>query len=324
MIDIKDVSKARERIRNIVKKTPIITSLELSRTCGNNVYLKAEHLQKTGSFKIRGASNKVLAILENRAMKFVTAASSGNHGQAVAYITQHLHIPSTIVVPIDAKQCKLNAIRAYNGKIEFCGTTSSERIEKAIKLAQQGNGEFIPPYDDEEIIAGQGTIGLELLEQISNIDIVVIPIGGGGLISGNLIALKSLNPKIKVIGVEPAIANDTYLSFKNKKITSIPSITTIADGLRALKPGNLTFEIMSKYLDDVVLVSELEIKQTLKFVYERTKQLIEPSSATVIAAVMFKKFPAEQLNIACIVSGGNSDLKEILELVYKDEKEEGV
>ena len=319
MIDVQEISKARKRIQSIIRKTPIFTSSELSNICGNEIFIKGEHLQKTGSFKIRGASNKVLALTEGGGMDFVATASSGNHGQAVAYITNLLDIPSTIVVPTDVKQCKLNAIQTYNGTIEKCGVTSGERIKRAMELAEEKKGEYIPPYDDDHIIAGQGTIGLELLEQIQEIDVVVIPIGGGGLVSGNLIALKSLNPKIKVIGVEPAIANDTYLSFRNKQITAISSTNTIADGLRTQKPGTLTFEIINKYIDDIVLVSEAEIKHALQYVYQRTKQMIEPSSATTIAAVMFDKIPKKQLNVVCVASGGNVELEELFQMLYQPE-----
>lgn len=314
MIRLKDVQAARERIAKSTYVTPLLTSEQLSQICGNQIFLKSEHLQKTGSFKIRGATNKVTEAVQNGA-KSVTAASSGNHGQAVAHIANHFGIPATIVVPVDASLCKINAITAYNGKIEKCGTTSAERLPRAKEIAMQENGVFIPPYDDPYIMSGQGTIGLELLEQIDDVDTVIVPIGGGGLISGILTAIKESNPKIQVIGVEPAIANDTYLSLQNKQITAIPGTSTIADGLRTTQPGDLTFPVVMKYLDDLVLVSEDEIRQAFSFVLERMKQMIEPSSATTVAAAMFNKLPFQGKKVVTIISGGNVDLNKVPELI---------
>lgn len=305
MISLKDVKDAKERISDIAHVTPIIQSGQLSEICGNRMFLKSEHLQKTGSFKIRGASNKVIHAAQNGA-KYVTAASSGNHGQAVAYVANKYGVPATIVVPEHISKCKVNAIRAYNGKVEMCGTTSGERLPRAREIAEQENGVCIPPYDDPFIMAGQGTVGLEILDQVENVDAIIVPIGGGGLISGILTAIKEMNPKIKVIGVEPASANDTYLSLQNKQITANPA-NTIADGLRASQPGDLTFPVLMKYLDDIVLVSEDEIRQAFSLVMERTKQLIEPSSATTLAAAIFNKINIQGKNIVTVISGGNVD-----------------
>lgn len=314
MISIVDVKEARERISNIVYRTPILQSEQLSQICGNQIFLKSEHLQKTGSFKIRGASNKVIHAIQNGA-KYVTTASSGNHGQAVAYVANKYGVPATIVVPKNASQCKINAIQAYNGKVEKCGTTSGERLPRAQAIAVQKSGVYIPPYDDPFIMAGQGTIGLEILEQVENIDAIIVPIGGGGLIAGVLTAIKETNPKIKVIGVEPELGNDTYLSLQNKKITTIPATTTIADGLRTNQPGDLTFPVLMKYLDDIVLVSEDEIREAFSFVMERTKQLIETSSATTIAAAMFNKLNIQGKNIVTVISGGNVDLEKVHQFI---------
>lgn len=316
MISLQDIIDAKERISNIAHVTPILQSEQLSEICGNHMFLKSEHLQKTGSFKIRGASNKVIHAIENGA-KYVTAASSGNHGQAVAYIANKYRVPATIVVPENVSKCKVNAIQAYNGKVEMCGTTSGERLPRAQAIANQKNGVFIPPYDDPFIMAGQGTIGLEILNQVENVDAIIVPIGGGGLISGILTAIKETNPKIKVIGVEPELANDTYLSLQNKKITAIDASTTVADGLRTSQPGDLTFPVLAKYLDDMILVSEDEIRQAFSFIMERTKQLIEPSSATTIAAAMFNKLNIQGKNIVTVISGGNVDLDKVHQYIVK-------
>ncbi len=314
MISLKEVKDARERISDIAYITPILQSEQLSKVCGNQIYLKSEHLQKTGSFKIRGASNKVIHAIENGA-KYVTTASSGNHGQAVAYVANKYGVPSTIVVPENVSICKVNAIQAYNGNVEMCGTTSGERLPRAQAIAEEQHGVYIPPYDDPFIMAGQGTIGLEILDQLENVDTIVVPIGGGGLLSGILTAIKETNPKIKVIGVEPELANDTYLSLQNKKITAIQATTTIADGLRTNQPGDLTFPVLMKYLDDIVLVSEDEIRQAFSFVMERMKQLIEPSSATTIAAAMFNKLNIQGKNVVTVISGGNVDLDKVHQFI---------
>ena len=314
MISLKDIQDARQRMQNVVYETPILQSEQLSKLCGNQLFLKAEHLQKTGSFKIRGACNMVIHAIENGA-QHTTTASSGNHGQAVAYVANKYGISSTIVVPENASQCKINAIVGYGGVVEKCGTTSGERLPRAKQIAIEQNGVYIPPYDDPLIMAGQGTVGLEILQQLHNIDAIIVPIGGGGLISGILTAVKETNPTIKIIGIEPELANDTYLSLKNKKITTIPATNTIADGLRTNQPGALTFPVLTKYLDDLVLVTEDEIRMAFSFVLERTKQLIEPSSATTVAAALYNKLNMQGKNIVTLISGGNVDVGYVQNLI---------
>lgn len=308
MVLLKNIHQAREQISDTINQTPILTSTQLTKCCGNQMFFKGEHLQRTGSFKIRGATNRVKKAVKEGAT-YVTAASSGNHGQAVAYIANKLGVPATIVVPEDANKSKTNAIKAYNGNIEVCGITSAERIPRAQKLATEHNGIYIPPYDDPFIIAGQGTVGLEILDQVEGVDSVVVPIGGGGLISGILTAIKETKPKVTVIGVEPETANDTVLSLEKGEITSIPATSTIADGLRASHPGEVTFPIVQKYLDQIVTVSEQEIRRAQFFVLERMKQLIEPSSAVTVAAAMNDKLGAGDKNIVCVFSGGNVDVR---------------
>ncbi|MBY7143139.1 threonine/serine dehydratase [Virgibacillus sp. NKC19-3] len=308
MISLKNIHQAREQISDTIHHTPILSSTQFSKWCGNQMFFKAEHLQQTGSFKIRGATNRVKKAVRE-GTKYVTAASSGNHGQAVAYIANKLGVPATIVVPEDANQSKINAIKSYNGKIELCGTTSAERLPRAHELATEHSGIYIPPYDDPFIIAGQGTVGLEILEQVEDADVVVVPVGGGGLLSGILTAIKETNPKITVIAVEPETANDTVLSLENGKITSIPKTSTIADGLRASQPGEVTFPIVQKYVDQIVMVSDEEIRRAQFLVLERMKQLIEPSSAVTVAAAMNDKLGVGGSNIVCVLSGGNVDVR---------------
>ncbi|OHX52459.1 serine/threonine dehydratase [Planococcus salinarum] len=310
MVKLEDIEKARKEINAFIHETPILVSELLDAQAGREIYLKSEHLQKTGSFKIRGATNAVKRA-EREGARFITAASSGNHGQAVAYIAGKLGIPAVIVVPEDANRAKVAAIEAYGGQVEYCGLTSADRIPRAKQLAKEQDGVYIPPYDHPDIIAGQGTVGLEILEQLPDVDVIVVPVGGGGLISGILTAVKAIRPEVKIIGVEPETGNDTFLSLEFGTITAVAGSSSIADGLRTSQPGDLTFPILQQYIDGIVLVSEDEIKHAMQFVIERTKQLIEPSAATGVAAVLAGKAGAQNEKIAVILSGGNIDLMEL-------------
>lgn len=320
MVNIEDVEQARSRIQDIIHKTPIVHSKSLQEKWGRRVFFKAEHLQKTGSFKIRGAANAVTNAASDGAT-LVTAASSGNHGQAVAYVANELGIASVIVVPTDASPAKVAAIKAYGGQIEYCGTTSAERIPHAKSLANQMKGVYIPPYDHRDIIAGQGTVGLEMVEQLPDADVIVVPVGGGGLISGILTAVKAKRPDVLVIGAEPALANDTALSLERGKITAIGPTETIADGLRTSQPGDLTFPIVSGLLDGLVLVEEQEIIEAMRDIAVRTKQLVEPSGAVAAAAVMSGKAGTVDQTIIAVISGGNVDLPRFAGLLNATETE---
>lgn len=313
-MNYQDVLAAKKQLEPIVYQTPMLHSSSLDTICKNEVYLKSEHLQKTGAFKIRGAYNSVKHAVEQGAT-LVTAASSGNHGQAVALAAKLLGIEAIIVIPTTAAACKEQAIMGYGATIEHCGTTSEERIPRAKEIAQQRNGVFIPPYDDLFVMSGQGTIGLEILEQLEDVHAVIVPVGGGGLISGIATAIKTTHPHIKIIGVEPDTANDTYLSMQKGEQVPIPETHTIADGLRTTQPGQLTFPIVQQWVDEIILVSEEEIKEAFTFVLERMKQLIEPSSATTIAALMHHKLNVENEKVVAVISGGNVDVAMISELL---------
>lgn len=309
MVNLHNIEAAREEIRGFVHETPLLQSELLNAEAGRDIYLKSEHLQKTGSFKIRGAANAVIKAKREGA-RFITAASSGNHGQAVAFIAGKLVIPAVIVVPEDANRAKVAAIEAYGGGIEYCGFTSADRIPRAKQLADENSGVYIPPYDHPDVIAGQGTVGLEILEQVPDVDVIVVPVGGG-LISGILTAVKAIKPEVKIIGVEPETGNDTLLSMQAGKITAVTGSPSIADGLRTSQPGELTFPILQKHLDGIVLVTEEEIKHAMQFFIERTKQLIEPSAATGVAAVLSGKAGEQNDKIVVVLSGGNIDLLEL-------------
>lgn len=318
IITLPEIKKAREDINSFIKKTPILFYETISSERDNQIFLKAEHLQKTGSFKIRGATNKIIKEVQNGA-KHVVTASSGNHGQAVAFNALQLGITATIVTPTDVVLSKLQAIKDYNGIVKLHGTTSDERLSYANNLTNEKGAVFIHPYDDLDVIAGQGTIGLEILEQVYDLDVVYVPVGGGGLISGIATSIKESNPKIKVIGVEPELANDTFLSLQHGRRINIGPTMTIADGLRTSVPGEKTFPIVKKYIDEIQLVSEEQIHDAFSWVLIKMKQLIEPSSAVAVAAAL--AHPKRGEKVLAVVSGGNINLQSIPKLLnQKQEK----
>lgn len=309
ILTLSKIQEARENISSFIKNTPVLSyGNPLSQNGENTIFLKAEHLQLTRSFKIRGATNKIRKEAANGARHVVTA-SSGNHGQAVACNAFHLGIKATIVTPTDVVLPKLQAIKNYNADIVMHGTTSDERLSYAGSLLQDKGTVFIPPYDDYDIMAGQGTIGLEILEQVDELDAVYVPIGGGGLISGVATAIKESNPNVKVIGVEPQLANDTFLSLQAGQRVNIGSgaARTIADGLRTNTPGEKTFPILQKYVDEIRLVSEEQICQAFTWALTQMNQLIEPSSAVALAAAL--SHPKQGERVLAVVSGGNVDPK---------------
>jgi threonine dehydratase len=297
MVTLADIQAARQRIQHLILRTPLIED-----PAGSGLRFKAEHLQRTGSFKLRGAANRVMLAAEAGARSVVTG-SSGNHGQAVAYIAQRLGLKATVVVPEDAPAVKVRGIQAWGATVEFCGLTSTERLARAAQIVAETGAVFIPPYDDPQIMAGQGTIGLEILEQWPDVETVYVPIGGGGLISGVATAIKELNPRVRVVGVEPELANDTYLSRQQGARVGIGATTTIADGLRTSIPGELTFPVVQRYVDEIVLVSEAEIRQAGRYLLEQVRQVVEPSGAVSVAAALRAGGKA-----VAVISGGNLDL----------------
>jgi threonine dehydratase len=304
LITIRDIEQARDRIGPVVLQTPLLVD-----PSGSGLRIKAEHLQLTGSFKARGAANR-MTVAAAEGIKQVVTASSGNHGQAVAYMAQRLGIKATVVVPEDAIKRKVEGIRSWGAEVEFCGRTSPERLSRAEQISQQTGAAFIPPYNDPYVMAGQGTIGLEILDQAPDVKTVYVPIGGGGLMSGVATAVKERNPNVRVIGVEPESANDTYLSLQLGQILSIPRSGTIADGLRSNQPGTLTFPVMQRYVDEVLLVSEAEILRAWRYLLVQMRQLVEPSGAVGVAAAM--RSGGEGV---AVISGGNIELSAIDKLM---------
>jgi len=312
-MDFREVEEAFKKQEGIVHRTPLITSSTLNNLTGNRVYLKLENFQKTGSFKVRGAYNKISSLKREEIERGVITASSGNHGQAVAYVARLMNIPAKIVVPEDAAETKINAIKGYDAEVIKHGYNTDERKILAKRLAREERYFYIDSYDDYHIIAGQGTVGLEIVHQ-EKPDIIVAPIGGGGLISG-ISLLKQKFPEIKVIGVEPLHSASMYLSITRGRITELEKIDTIADGLRAKKPGEKTFEIVKKYVDEIVKVEEENIIDTLRFLLERVKILAEPSGAVSLAGLLSGRIPCRDKKIAVVISGGNVDLNTLADLI---------
>jgi len=305
---IDDIYKAKKRIYSFANRTPILTSNLINQILGNDLFFKCENFQKVGAFKFRGAFNAV-AQLPNSDFGVATH-SSGNFAQALALSAKIKHIPVYIVMPENAPQVKKDAVADYGAEIIFCEPTLEARESTLQNVIEKTNATFIHPYDNFNVIAGNGTIGLEILEDIKNSDYVIIPIGGGGLISGVSIAIKSLSPTTKVIAAEPEGADDAYRSMKVNKI--IPSVNpnTIADGLLT-SLSDLTFDIIRQNVDEIITVSDELIIQAMKLIWERMKIIVEPSAAITLAVLISKKINIENKKIVLLMSGGNVDLSSL-------------
>lgn len=307
MVSLDDILAARSRLDGIVVRTPLIP-LEND---GLTLYLKPENLQPIGAFKLRGAYNKISSLTDEERARGVITYSSGNHAQGVAYAARVLSAKAIIVMPNNAPTIKREATAALGAEIVLVGPSGVERQLKAEELAAQHGYVIIPPYDDEQIIAGQGTAGLEITDDLPEVDQVLVPIGGGGLISGVSTAIKAVRPSAKVIGVEPELAADTRASFRAGHIVKFPVeqvLSTCADGLRAQFPGTLTFEHIQRHVDDIVTVTEDEIMQAVKVLAQNPKTVAEPSGAVTTAAWIFhrEQLPASNHTVA-VISGGNID-----------------
>jgi threonine dehydratase len=308
-IQLSDIQAAAERTHTIARRTPVFTSRTFDTLCGASVFFKCENFQRGGAFKIRGAANFVLSIPKDQLGCGVVTFSSGNHGQAVAIAAESLGIPATIVMPADAPALKMAATRAHGARIVKYNRAAEDREAIGQRIARETGATLVPPYDHAWTITGQGTVALELLDEAPDLDALVIPVGGGGLISGSSIAAHAIRAGIRVFGVEPEQGNDTLLSLRTGSRVEIPLPETIADGLRAVQPGALTFPIMQRHVEDVVLVSDAEIRSAMKFLLTRMKVLVEPSGAASAAAVMHGRLPPGIRTIGVILSGGNVDLE---------------
>jgi len=311
LLKLQSVWEANTNIRDFANVTPVLHSNFLSKDLGFELLLKAENLQTTNSFKVRGASNCLIKQKrELPSLKGVVTASSGNHGQAVAYVANTLGIPATVIMPETAPKVKSRAVARWGAQIEFCGKTSSERLARSKEIAMEKAYLEIPSYDHLDVIAGQGTIGIEILEQIPDVDIILVPIGGGGLISGISTLIKNQKPKIQVIGVEPEGSNSMTVSIDKGEITQLEKTHSIADGLLTMKPGSLTFPLAKKYVDATLLVKESEILQAIGICIEYFKTVPEPSGAVSVAAALKGNW-GKGKKIISVVSGGNFDMEKL-------------
>jgi threonine dehydratase len=306
-----DIRQAAAHIQPIAKRTPVIHSRGFNAESKTQAFFKCENFQTGGAFKIRGASNFVFSIPKADLARGVVAFSSGNHGQAVAIAARFMNIPATLVMPADAPRSKLEATRAQGAKIMEYDRFRDDRAAIGARIAADTGATLVPPFDHPWIIAGQGTAALELLEEVPDLDAVIAPIGGGGLMAGCSIAAKHLRPGIRIIGVEPETGNDAFLSLQAGKRIEIAPPDTIADGLRTPVPGSITFPILQKNVEQVVLVSDDEIRSAVKFLLTRLKILVEPSGAVGAAAAMFGKLPTGLGRVGIVLSGGNVDFESL-------------
>jgi threo-3-hydroxy-L-aspartate ammonia-lyase len=307
MLTTQLINEAAERIRGHVHRTPVITSHSFNEVAGREVFFKCENLQRAGAFKIRGATNKILSLNDDEKRRGVAAFSSGNHAQAVALASREAGISAVIAMPDDAPKAKVAATRAYGAEIIFYDRLKQDREGVAVEIAEREGRVMVPPYDDYLILAGQGTCGLEFLEEVPDLDCLLAPCSGGGLFAGVSTAAKALNPGIRCFAVEPDTADDTRQSFLKGERVSIPPPPTIADGLRVQSPGKLTFPVLQKTAEDVLTVSDDQIVETIKFFLFRMKLLVEPSGAAAAAAVLMNKLPSDARRVGVVLSGGNID-----------------
>ncbi len=297
-----------EKLINVVHRTPLTESTTINRMTGKKVYFKMENQQKTGAFKIRGASYKISRLTQEEASKGVIAASAGNHAQGVAYAATKHGIKAKIFMPEKTPDAKIRATKSYGAEVVLTGDSFQEAYEAALLEQKKSNSTFIDPFDDPDVMAGQGTIGIEMLQQESFIDTIIVPIGGGGLISGIAVAAKAIKPDIRIIGVQAEGACATYNGFYQKGPTKLKQVTTIADGIAVKKPGNHTFPLIQKYVDDIVTVSDVDIASAMVYMLEREKTLIEGAGASAFAALLSKGHQIQSNHCGIVVSGGNMDI----------------
>lgn len=311
MLTWDDIAQARRRIEGAAIRTPVLHSRQFDEEAGATVFFKAENFQRAGAFKFRGAYNKIRSLLEAGPVPEIVAYSSGNHAQAVALVSRLLGVKATIVMPNDAPAAKLAATRGYGAEVVLYDRYGESRDEIGKRLVEERGAFLVPPFDDEQIMAGAGTAAAELLDDVPELDFLLVPVSGAGLIAGSATAAKHLRPSIRIFGVEPETANDTALSLAQGKRVSIPVPRTIADGLQVPSPGELTFPILQKTVEGVLLVSDDEMIETLSWMLERMKVLVEPSGVAGAAAVRHKKADFSGKRVGVILSGGNVDREKL-------------
>jgi threonine dehydratase len=308
MVTYDDIAAAHERIKREARRTPVMTSRQVNELTGASVFFKCENLQRMGAFKFRGAYNALSRLSPDEKGRGVLAFSSGNHAQAVALAGELLGIQTTIVMPEDAPRVKLEATRGYGGEV-VTYRKGENREEVSRKLSQERGLTLIPPFDHPHIVAGQGTAAKELIEDAGTLDVLLVPCGGGGLISGCAIAARHLSPQCRVIGVEPAAGDDATRSFKQKKLVKIEVPDTIADGARTTSLGAITFPLVMNYVSDMLTVTDDELLRAMFWLWERMKIVVEPTGALAACAVLQKKLNLEKQKVGVVLSGGNVDLR---------------
>jgi threonine dehydratase len=318
MIPFENIKKAHDRIKDVVYKTPFAYAPILSQKVGNEIYLKKENLQTTGAFKLRGAFNKIASIPEEKRKKGVIAASAGNHAQGVAFSANYFNVPAIIVMPEATPLTKVTGVKEYGGEVVLAGNNYDEAYEYAVKLAKEKGLEFIHPFADEEVIAGQGTIAIEMLEQVPDLDYIIVPIGGGGLISGIASAAKQINPHIKIIGVTAEGAPAMRLSFLSGSVQDTTFVKTIADGIAVRDTNPKMYKLVKEVVDDIVEVDDEEIANAILFLMERQKVVVEGAGAVGVAALLHHKikFTAPK-KVGVVLSGGNIDVTMINLIIEK-------
>lgn len=318
MITIEDIKAAQESLKDVVRKTPLFYSTTFSKECSCEIYLKCENKQKTGAFKLRGAYNKICSLSEEERRNGVVASSAGNHAQGVAYAATAFGIKSTIVMPTTAPLAKVQATKNYGAEVIQYGEVYDECYSKAVEVQKETGATFVHPFNDDKVIAGQGTISLEILEELPDTDIIVVPIGGGGLISGMAVAAKAINPNIKVIGVQAEIIASSKISLIKNEIVTLPGVKSLADGISVKTPGDNTFKYMRKYVDEIVTVTEDEIAYGIFSLMERNKLVAEGAGAVCIAALLAGKIEVEGKKVVALVSGGNIDIAMVSKIIDRE------
>ena len=317
-MELKQILEAKERLIGVTHNhLPLEYSNYFSACSGAQIYLKCENRQKTGSFKVRGAYNKIVNLTKERKVETVIAASAGNHAQGVAFAATEVGVKSIIVMPRSAPLAKISATKGYGAEVVLHGEFFDDAYSHAKELEQQTNAVFIEAYNDIDIIAGQGTIGVEIINDMKDVDIVVVPTGGGGLLAGVSKAIKSLNPRVHVIGVQAEKANALVRSFASKTLSPLADISTIADGIAIKKPGSIPFEIIKENVDEMVTVTDDEIASVMIELLERTKQVVEPSGASALAAIHHHKIDVKGKKVVSILTGGNIDVAFIHKIIER-------
>jgi threonine dehydratase len=320
-LDLAAIRAAHERIRSYIKRTPVLTSTRLDEASGTSLFFKCENFQKAGAFKARGATNAVFSLDDATAQRGIATHSSGNHGTALARAAKLRGIPAHIVMPSNSAKVKVRAVESYGARIVFCEPTQAAREAACADVIAKTGATLIHSFENEDVMSGQGTATVELLEDVSNVDLMLCPVGGGGLLSGTAVAAKSMRPQIKVIAVEPENADDAAQSFRAGRLIRTEKKFTIADGLRT-NVGTPNFAIIQRYVDDIVTVSEEAIIMAMRTIWETTKIIIEPSAAVPYAAITEDKIDIGGKRVGIILTGGNVDLDKLPWMGIRDQKSE--